>query len=159
MTNGHCDAALALIFELVPHIIRGIAFYLNCQPRCGSRLPPSPTLSAQEGELDNLLIEPSGGWDDETSTQQRYRPQSIKYGKEELMAVRPRSQGPVVKATGSTMEGGSKGERTWVAGKSMEELEREEAELAKMDRPPRDTDTDEFGDFEQAPDWNQDEGP
>lgn len=160
MSNCH-DAAFNLFFDLLPHLIRGIAFYLNCQPHCGSRAPPSPTLSAQEGELDNLLIEPSGGWDEETSTQQKYRPRSIKYGKEDLMAVRPRSQAPVVKAMRSTMESGSKGERTWVAGKSMEELEREEAELAKMDRPgpPRDTDNDEFGDFEQAPNHDQDQGP
>lgn len=39
-------------------------------------------------------------------------------------------------------------EPTWVAGKSVEELEREEAELAKMDPPG--PPMDEFGEFEQG---------
>lgn len=123
----------------------------------GQRVPASPTLSAQEGELDNLLSEPTGGWDDDSIS---IAPRSIRYGKEGLLATRPLT----AKASLATKEvrGGDdqdarelgevsmevvRGKKGWEPGATIEELEREELELAKMDPPVPEI---EFGEFEEA---------
>lgn len=124
------------------------------------RTPASPTLSAQEGELDNLLTEPTGGWDDDTETIS-IAPLSTRYGKEGLLATRERSGSTVTKA--STLGTGDQDSRVlgevdlvalqgsrhgnWEPGRTVEDLEREEAELAMMDPPAH---TDEFGEFESG---------
>lgn len=108
---------------------------------CFSRKTPvSPTLSAQEGELDNLLAEPSGGWDD--------HPQPRGYNKKASMHLGSDIAGQTGQGVGPAT---AKLQQTWTEGRTMEELEREEAELAKMDEPGPPPERDEFGDFEQAP--------
>lgn len=119
------------------------------------RVPTSPTLSAQEGELDNLLAEPTGGWDDDTIS---IAPRSTRYGKEGLVATRQRSASSATKGTTASGDHDAtvlgevdmetmRQQATWEPGKSMDELDQEEAELAKLDPPEPPV---EFGDFEQA---------
>lgn len=131
----------------------------TCLP--SRRSPPSPTLSAQEGELDNLLSEPTRGWDDDDTIS--IAPRSIRYGKEGLLATRSPSTKPMVSRPrkdggGEEADARELGEvnvetvkgqrgRGWEPEISLEELEREEEELAKMD--PRVPDV-EFGEFEEG---------
>jgi hypothetical protein len=122
-----------LINQILVSLIRSITSCIDNRKR-----PGSPTLSAQEGELDNLLTEHSGGWDD--------LPASRGYNKAQIMDI----------DTGSSQEAGymKASERlpaTWIEGRTMEELSREEAELARFDPPGPPRDVEEFGDFEQAP--------
>lgn len=130
------------------------------RPCLSRHTPASPSLSAQEGELDNLLTEPAGGWDDDTETIS-IAPHSIRYGKEGLLATRQRSASTVAKV--STAGNGDQdarvlgevdlgalqwhGKDNWEPGRTVEDLEREEAELAKMDPPAPAV---EFGDFESG---------
>jgi hypothetical protein len=108
-----------------------------CFGKCRDEPPVSPTLSAQEGELDNLLAEPSGGWDD--------LPQSRGYNKKAAM----HAESGVSQDPGRKM-GSARTRSTWTEGRTMEELEREEEELAKFDPPGPPREVEEFGDFEQA---------
>jgi hypothetical protein len=145
MTHDHC-------IELFVKMFCDGLCQLKCSTienvLCGPRRPSSPTLSAQEGELDNLLNEPSGAWD-EDPLEPRHRPRSIKYGKEAMMTVRPTSKtGSEAGERSDVTDTTKKGEPTWTAGKSLEELEREEADLARMDLPG--PPMDEFGEFEQG---------
>jgi len=122
-----------LLNHIVVGIIRSITSCIEARKR-----PGSPTLSAQEGELDNLLTEPSGGWDD--------LPLSRGYNKNQNMIIdsnSTREAGPI-KPLGIPPA-------TWIEGRTMEELSREEAELARFDPPGPPRDIEEFGDFEQAP--------
>lgn len=137
----------------------------TCLPN--RRSPASPALSAQEGELDNLLSEPTGGWDEDDAIS--IAPRSIRYGKEGLLATRIPSTKSAVPVTrrggGDDADARELGEvnvetvngrwgRGWEPGISLEELQREEEELAKMD--PRVPEV-EFGEFEeghQGQDWD-----
>ena len=122
-----------LINQILINTIRFITTCIETRKR-----PGSPTLSAQEGELDNLLTEPSGGWDD--------LPASRGYNKAQNMTIDSnltREAGPI-KPSGITPA-------TWIEGRTMEELSREEEELARFDPPGPPRDVEEFGDFEQAP--------
>lgn len=132
----------------------------TCLP--SSRSPGSPTLSAQEGELDNLLTEPTGGWDEDDTIS--IAPRSIRYGKEGLLVTRNHLQ-PADGALKSSRDHAAhdqdarelgevdaalvsgRSKETWEPGTSLEELEREEEELAKMDPPAP---VIEFGEFEEA---------
>lgn len=121
------------------------------------RAPASPTLSAQEGELDNLLSEPTGGWDDDSMS---IAPRSIRYGKEGLLSTRlpsTRSSTTRTKRTdghdqdarelGEVNVETVRGKKGWEPGISLEELDREEAELAKMDPVVPEV---EFGEFAEV---------
>ena len=117
-------------------IVSSIRFITNCID--SRKRPGSPTLSAQDGELDNLLTEPSGGWDD--------LPASRGYNKAQNMTIdsgNDHGAGQAVPSQGLPA--------TWVEGRTMEELSREEEELARFDPPGPPRDVDDFGDFEQAP--------
>lgn len=154
-------SGLALIGE-VGHIAFGLVqhvYYVTLgaclSPR---RTPPSPTLSAQEGELDNLLAQPTGGWDDDSIS---IAPKSTRYGKEGLLSARQRSDSAATRRSNDWDRTGDQDARVlgdvdartvgglanWEPGVSMNDLAREEAELAKMDPPGP---SEEFGDFEQA---------
>ena len=128
---------LADTCRLLDHIVVGILRSITSCIETRNR-PGSPPLSAQEGELDNLLTEPSGGWDDP--------PLSRGYNKTQNMTIDSNSNpeaGPI-KPSGRLPA-------TWIEGRTMEELSREEEELARFDPPGPPRDVDEFGDFEQAP--------
>jgi hypothetical protein len=122
-----------LINQLLISIIRSITSCIDNRKR-----PGSPTLSAQEGELDNLLTEPSGGWDDLPASRGYNKAQNmdIDTGGSQVAGLRKPSENPPA---------------TWIEGRTMEELSREEAELARFDPPGPPRDVDDFGDFEQAP--------
>jgi hypothetical protein len=122
-----------LINQILVGIIRSITRCID-----NKRTPGSPTLSAQEGELDNLLTEPSGGWDDP--------PLSKGYNKTENMKI----NSDLCRGDGQ-IQPSERLPATWIEGRTMEELEREEAELARFDRPGPPRDIDDFGEFEQAP--------
>jgi hypothetical protein len=114
-----------------------------CQ--ANSRTPNSPTISAQEGELDNLLSEPTTGWDDDAAPPRYHRrdrmmPQSA--GKSEATNI------PRVGKRSSKPPGAELRPATWIEGRTLEELEREEAELAKLD--PSGPPMDDFGEFEEG---------
>jgi hypothetical protein len=128
---------LADTYRLINQILVGI---IRSITRCidDKRTPGSPTLSAQEGELDNLLTEPSGGWDDP--------PLSKGYNKALDMKIDSNLSG-----VDYQMQPFERLPATWIEGRTMEELEREEAELARFDRPGPPRDIDDFGEFEQAP--------
>jgi hypothetical protein len=122
-----------VINQLLISIIRSLTICIENRKR-----PGSPTLSAQEGELDNLLTEHSGGWDD--------LPASRGYNKAQIMDIdTSRSQW-----TGH-MKASERLPATWIEGRTMEELSREEEELARFDPPGPPRDIEDFGDFEQAP--------
>jgi len=122
-----------LINQILISIIRSISSCIETRKR-----PGSPTLSAQEGELDNLLTEPSGGWDD--------LPTSRGYNKAQNMTIdsNPDREAGPIKPSGISPA-------TWIEGRTMEELSREEEELARFDPPGPPRDIDDFGEFEQAP--------
>jgi hypothetical protein len=122
-----------LINQILVSLIRSITICIDNRKR-----PGSPTLSAQEGELDNLLTEPSGGWDD--------LPASRGYDKPQNMTIDSNPNGGTAQIQGS-----ERLPATWIEGRTMEELSREEAELARFDPPGPPRDVEEFGDFEQAP--------
>jgi hypothetical protein len=114
------------------HIVAGSIS--SCLPNI-SRAPASPDLSAQEGELDNLLtIRDNSGWEEDVAT-------TSGYGKgAKLMAdSQPKEQSRIITGVRPS---------TWLEGRTMEELEREEAELARMDIPG--PPMVEFGDFEEG---------
>jgi len=122
-----------LVSHIVVSSIRSITNCIDTRKR-----PVSPTLSAQEGELDNLLTEPSAGWDD--------LPASGGYNKAQTMTIdsgNDHGAGQVKPSQGLPA--------TWVEGRTMEELSREEEELARFDPPGPPRDVEDFGDFEQAP--------
>lgn len=128
---------LADTCQLVNLIIVGfIRSITSCIDK--STRPSSPALSAQEGELDNLLTEPSGGWDD--------LPASRGYNKPQNMTIDSNPNGGTAQIQGS-----ERLPATWIEGRTMEELSREEAELARFDPPGPPRDIEDFGDFEQAP--------
>jgi hypothetical protein len=110
-----------------------------------SRTPNSPTISAQEGELDNLLSEPTTGWDDDAAPPRYHRrdrmmPQSrVQTEATKIPKVDNRASEPTVAELRPA---------TWIGGRTLEELEREEAELAKLD--PAGPPMDEFGEFEEG---------
>jgi hypothetical protein len=118
--------------QILISIIRSITTCIDNRKR-----PGSPTLSAQEGELDNLLTEHSAGWDD--------LPASRGYNKAQNMAIDSNDNG------GTAQVQPSPPPATWIEGRTMEELSREEAELARFDPPGPPRDVEAFGDFEQAP--------
>jgi len=122
-----------LINQILVSIIRSITTCIETRKR-----PGSPTLSAQEGELDNLLTEHSGGWDDP--------PLSRGYNKDQNMTIdsNPNRESGSIEPSGRLPA-------TWIEGRTMEELSREEEELARFDPPGPPRDIEEFGDFEQAP--------
>jgi hypothetical protein len=106
----------------------------SCLPNL-SRAPASPDLSAQEGELDNLLtIRDNFGWDEDVAT-------TSGYGKSAKMMADSQGREQSRITTGVRPS-------TWLEGRTMEELEREEAELARMDIPG--PPMVEFGDFEEG---------
>ena len=123
-----------LVNQILIGIIRSTTFCIDNRKR-----PGSPTLSTQEGELDNLLPEPSGGWDD--------LPASRGYNKTQNMKIDSNPNGGAARIQGS-----ERLPATWIEGRTMEELSREEEELARFDPPGPPRDVEEFGDFEQAPD-------
>jgi hypothetical protein len=118
--------------QILISIIRSITSCIDNRKR-----PGSPTLSAQEGELDNLLTEHSGGWDD--------LPASSGYNKAPDMAIDLNPNGGTAQVQSSALPA------TWIEGRTMEELSREEEELARFDPPGPPRDVDDFGDFKQAP--------
>jgi hypothetical protein len=122
-----------LINQILVSLIRSITSCIDNRKR-----PGSPTLSAQEGELDNLLTEHSGGWDD--------LPASRGYNKAQIMDIDTSSS-----QEAAYMKASERLPATWIEGRTMEELSREEAELARFDPPGPPRDVEEFGDFEQAP--------
>ena len=126
---GTCGLANQILIG----IIRSITSCIDNRKR-----PGSPTLSAQEGELDNLLSEPSAGWDD--------LPASRGYNKAQSMTIDPNPKGEAARIQGS-----ERLPATWIEGRTMEELSRAEEELARFDPPGPPRDVEEFGDFEQAP--------
>jgi hypothetical protein len=119
--------------QILIGIIRSITSCIDDRKR-----PGSPTLSAQEGELDNLLTEHSGGWDD--------LPASRDYNKAQDMTIDTNTS----RDAGQPKPSGRL-PTTWIEGRTMEELSREEEELARFDPPGPPRDVEEFGDFEQAP--------
>lgn len=122
-----------LVNQIVVTLIRSVTNCIDSRKR-----PGSPTLSAQEGELDNLLSEPSGGWDD--------LPASRGYNKAQNMTISSGNDHGAGQAMPS-----QRLPATWVEGRTMEELSREEEELARFDPPGPPRDVEDFGDFEQAP--------
>ena len=126
--------ASRLVNQIVVTLIRSITTCIDDRKR-----PGSPTLSAQEGELDNLLTEPSGGWDDLPATKG--------YNKAQNMTIDSGNDYGAGQAKSS-----ERLPATWIEGRTMEELSREEEELARFDPPGPPRDVDDFGDFEQAPD-------
>jgi len=122
-----------LVNQISIGIIRSVTACIDNRKR-----PGSPTLSAQEGELDNLLTEPSAGWDD--------LPASRGYNKAQNMTIDSNPNGGAARIQGS-----ERLPATWIEGRTMEELSREEEELARFDPPGPPRDVEEFGDFEQAP--------
>jgi hypothetical protein len=121
-----------LINQILVSLIRSITTCIDNRKR-----PGSPTISAQEGELDNLLTEHSGGWDD--------LPASRGYYKALNMTVDSNDNGGTAQVQPSRLPA------TWIEGRTMEELSREEEELARFDPPGPPRDVEAFGDFEQAP--------
>jgi hypothetical protein len=122
-----------LINQILVSLIRSITTCIDNRKR-----PGSPTISAQEGELDNLLSEPSGGWGD--------LPASRGYNKAQNMTIDSNDNGGTAQVQPS-----ERLPATWIEGRTMEELSREEEELARFDPPGPPRDIDDFGDFEQAP--------
>jgi hypothetical protein len=123
-----------LINQILVRLIRSVTSCIDTTRKTRG----SPTLSAQEGELDNLLTEHSGGWDDP--------PLSRGYNKARSMDI---------DTVSSRVAGHTKPSEnlpaTWIEGRTMEELSREEEELARFDPPGPPRDVEDFGDFEQAP--------
>jgi len=122
-----------LINQILISTIRSITSCIETRKR-----PGSPTLSAQEGELDNLLTEPSGGWDDLPASRGYNKKQNITIDSNLIPEAGP------IKPSGRLPA-------TWIEGRTMEELSKEEEELARFDPPGPPRDVDDFGDFEQAP--------
>ena len=135
--TGAMAQLLADTCRLVNHIV---VVFIRSVTSCidNRKRPGSPTLSAQEGELDNLLTEPSGGWDDLPATKG--------YNKAQSMTIDPEND----HGAGQTKPSEAL-PATWVEGRTMEELSREEEELARFDPPGPPRDVEDFGDFEQAP--------
>jgi hypothetical protein len=110
-----------------------------------SRIPNSPTISAQEGELDNLLSEPTTGWDDDAGPPWSHRKQPML----SHVTVQPEATNiPKVDTRSSEPTAAELRPATWIEGRTLEELEREEAELAKLD--PSGPPMDDFGEFEEG---------
>jgi hypothetical protein len=110
-----------------------------------SRTPNSPTISAQEGELDNLLEEPTNGWDDEAIPPRYHRSDrmiphtTVQAEAVNILGVDTRTSEPTAAELRPA---------TWIEGRTLEELELEEAELAKLD--PAGPPMDESGEFEEG---------
>jgi len=129
--------------QVFTHNLAGIIEFLtSCHAR--SRTPGSPTISAQEGELDNLLSEPTTGWDDDVAP-----PYDSRSDMRTHLNIQPQAA-IIPKAVDRSIEPTSAKLRpaTWIEGRTLEELEREEEELAKLDPPG--PPMDEFGEFEEG---------
>lgn len=131
------------ICQVFTHSLAGVIELLtSCHAR--SKTPASPTLSAQEGELDNLLSEPTTGWDDDIAP-----PYNSRNDMRRHLNIHPEAVlVPKVVTRSTEPTPAELRPATWIEGRTLEELEREEAELAKLDPPG--PPMDEFGEFEEG---------